>query len=168
MSAELDAAAEALEKSCPPDHAPYERYGNELWSFIDRRLPGYGPNWYRHLTERFRIGGAWFNYPLDKSRHHIGNCWLVRPSSALLYAYEVWPLPQLFAHGFCCFADGDDGNVWVFKSADKPDPPVYFIEATAWNGDMPTANNGLYDVGLTFSGLLRYGASWNPDGSASC
>jgi hypothetical protein len=162
MSIELEQAFQKLEQRPITKGPPLERYTAEIWQFIDDRLSGYGPNWYRDLTQRYRIGGAYFCYPLDPERPYIGSCLIARPSSALLYVYDVWPLPQLFALGFCCFADGDDGNVWMFQNQTVDDPLVYFLVATEWDGSEPSKSNGLHEPEITLSQLLRYGYNWTP------
>ena len=162
MSIVLEQGFQKLEQRPISKGPPLERYTSEIWQFIDAQLPGYGPDWYRDLTQRYRIGGAFFRYPLDTERPHLGSCWIARPSSALLYVYEVWPLPQLYAQGFCCFADGEDGNVWMFQNQAADDPLVYFLEATAWDGLAPSKSNGLHEPKITLSEFLRYGTTWAP------
>jgi hypothetical protein len=162
MNTELEDAARLLEAKSVGDGPPLERYPAEIWQFIEQRLPGYGPAWYRDLTQRFRIGGAEFRFPLDE-RRYIGNCGIVRPSTALCYVYAGWPLPDLLAQGFFCFADGDDGNVWMFRNDAVSDPPVYFLEMTAWDGATVSPRNGLFSPPITLSQLLRHGAAWIPD-----
>ena len=166
MSTELEHAFQLLERKPIGTDVPFERYPSEIWDFIDQRMPGFGPRWYRDLTERFRIGGASFQYPID-DRTYLGGCTIVRPSSALCYVYAGWPLPDLFQQGFFSFADGDDGNLWMFRNDALDDPPVYFLEMTAWDGSTVSASNGHFSPPITLSQLLRHGASWTPNDNAT-
>ena len=56
MSAVLD-AAQLLEQRRHFEQVPFERYTQELWSLIDEKLPGYGPQWLREMTMRFPGAG---------------------------------------------------------------------------------------------------------------
>lgn len=159
----LKNAAAALEQHTHAGMAPYERYPNEAWDFIESKLPSYAPDWYRQITQSFRLGGTWFHFPIDSTRDYIGNFHLPRPSMALMLAYDSWPLPQLMSHGFCAFADGDDGNTWVFRRNDGPDPLIFFIEASAWDGSLPTAENGLFSTNMKMSDLFEYASNWKPE-----
>src|SRR4051812_34259453 len=125
MSALRDAAAR-LEKRPSQDGVPYERYTEELWGLIDERLKGYSPTWFRNLTMEFRLGGAGFRFPLD-DRNYIGICVVPRPSSALWYVYQGWPLEQLYKHQYVCFGEGKDENLWMFKDDGSDNPEVVFL-----------------------------------------
>lgn len=158
----IELAAAKLEARPSQEGIPYERYTEELWHFIDMRLAGYGPSWFRRLTISYRLGGAGFRYPLD-DRDYIGICVIPRPSIALWHAYQPGFIDKLYKHGFTCFADGKDENVWLFKNTGGENPEVFFLENTAWNGSEPTIDNGLIKSGLSLGALLSYGADWREE-----
>jgi len=161
MNTELHKSCRLLQAKDQAGAAPLERYTSETWDFIDQKFPDFGPSWYRELTQNFRIAGADFHYPID-DREYIGYCTIVRPSSALLYFYSGYPFPKLAEQGYFCFAEGDDGNLWMFRNDSEADPPVYFLEHTSWDGGDITVDNELIIPDITLSQLLRHGASWAP------
>jgi len=74
------------------------------------------------------------------------------------------PIKELSEFGYSCFADGENGNFWVFRKDAPRDPEVYFLELTAWNGSEPDRDNGLIVPGILLSQLFLYGADWvEPD-----
>jgi hypothetical protein len=77
--------------------------------------------------------------------------------------YNV-PLRKLSELGFVPFADGEDGNLWLFRKDDSDDPQVYFVCEGLWLGDdILTEENGLYPTHKSLSEFLLYGANWNTD-----
>ncbi len=145
-----------------PKEPPFVRYTAEIWDFIEQRIPGLGPTWYRDLTQRYRVGGGYFNYPIDPEKEWLGDCTIPRPSMALHYVYGGWPVDLLHTQGWTCFAVGCDGNLWLFDRHAQADPEVHVLELSGWNGNAATTDNGLISPGITLSALLRYGANWAP------
>ena len=167
MNTEFEQACRLLEAKPFRSDGPFERYTAELWQFVDQKMPGFGPAWYRQLTERFRIGGASFWYPIDADRDYMGHCTILRPSTFLRDVYAGWPLPEagwpvsvLFQQGFFCFAEGDDGGFWMFHNDALDDPPVYFLELSGWNGKTASSTNGLISPAITLSQLFQHGATY--------
>ena len=142
MNSALASASQLLEAQERRGGPPLERFTQETWKFIDQKFPDYGPSWFRELTQQFRIGGAEFDYPVDE-REYLGACTLLRPSFALNYFYHGYPFPKLYSQGYFCFAEADDGNMWVFRDDGDDDPRILFIESTSWDGDELTTENGI-------------------------
>ena len=134
--------------------SPFERFAPELWYEIDAVIPNYGPQWYRELLGKYPMGGAYLFYPIDLDRDYIGACYLFRPSDFLREVQGKWPMIELFSFGYFAFADGEDGNLWIFEQGDIEDPQVLFLEMSSWGGSIPSLSNGLIDPGLTLSKLL--------------
>jgi hypothetical protein len=156
----LEHAAALLAQRTNLTLPPYELYSEEVWSIIETKIPGLAPTWYRYMTQKYRLGGVYFHYPIDPQHDYIGAFCLPRPSMALVLAYHEWPLPQLLSHGFCAFAEGEDGNIWVFRRDEESDPYIHFIRSTAWNGGPPTFENGLLSSNLRMSEFFEYAAKW--------
>jgi hypothetical protein len=160
MNTQVEEAFRSLESKGGGSGSPLERYTAEHWLSVEHRLPGYGPSWYRQLTQRFCVGGAYFDYPIDPERDYIGECvvwrpsWMVRNVDGAHFAF-----PELYRQGFFCFADGRDGNVWMFRNDAGDDPAVFFLELSGWDGGAASTENGLIAPALTLSQLLRHGAA---------
>ncbi len=163
MNSRLEEAFRRLELQDLRGGPPLERYPDEVWQFIYDKFPDFAPRWYRELTERFRIGGADFVYPIDNERDYLGHCTVMRPSFALHYFYFGYPFPRLYEQNYFCFAEADDGNMWIFRNDSGDDPEVLFLESTAWDGGEVTTENGLICPKVSLSQFLTYGADWRPD-----
>jgi len=122
-------SADRLQKRAALDSsASLERYTSDLMTSVEGMLPGLFPEWYWRLTMERALGGASFSYPLDKERSYIGFCMILRPMEILHLIHVEWPIKDLLAFGYSCFADGENGDLWVFKKNAQCDPEVYFLE----------------------------------------
>ncbi|MES2594551.1 MAG: hypothetical protein V4662_04405 [Verrucomicrobiota bacterium] len=145
-----------------PAGIPFERVPSEIWAFLELRFPGIWPQWFQELTTRYRLGGGWFYLCLDPDDvERRWPCMWRRPSEFLVEAFQYFtPIEDLASIGLVPFADGEDGNVWVFRSSDGYDPEVYFTSLYGWAKDcVPTEENGLIPARMKMSDLLQYGAS---------
>jgi len=109
MNTELEKACSLLEKKTPNYGIPFEAYTDEYWQSIDSRISGYGPTWYRDLTKRFRLGGAYFFYNLGVN-DYTGVVLIPRRTYAKTkdYVAEADPDTWLAKWNLFAFADGED------------------------------------------------------------
>lgn len=155
MNHSIESAFQSVEGLKPyRNEEPFERFSSETWNAVDEEIPGYGPQWYRDLLQRFSVGGACLHYPIDPERSYMGVCNLLRPKDFIDEVRTKWPMEELFSFGYFAFADGEDGCVWLFLQSSADDPKVLFLEMSSWGGSEPTLSNGLLDPGLTMSELL--------------
>lgn len=86
-----------------------------------------------------------------------------RPSELLVEAFQYFePIETLASLGLVPFADGEDANVWVFRSADGYDPEVFFTSLYGWSQDcIPTIGDGLEPANMKMSEFLLFGAGQN-------
>ena len=164
MNADVERAFAALEAHGTGFEGALEKYSAALWRDVDRLLPGYGPSWYREMTQRFSVGGANFHYPVDPDRDYMGECTIHRPAwlPEFIERVNVY-FRELFQQGFFCFADGGDGDLWLFRNDAVDDPPVFFFELSSYGGGPASADNGMIAPSLTLSQLLRHGAAWKAE-----
>jgi hypothetical protein len=161
MNAEIEQAFGVLEMDGRGLEGPLEKYSVGLWRDVDRLLPGYGPSWYRDMTQRFSVGGAYFQYPVDPNRDYMGECTIHRPAwlPKFIERTNVY-FRELFQQGFFCFADGSNGDLWLFQNDAIEDPLVFFFELSSYGGGLASTYNGIIAPRLTLSQLLRHGATW--------
>jgi len=134
---------------------PLEKFTSDHWRSILDRIPNYAPNWFRCLTMEYKIAGAAGYCAIDPNREHLGICELWRPSAALNWIFSSWPVLDIRKQGFTCFADGKDGNLWMFSAQSDDDSPLFFLELTAWDGGELSEDNGLLKTGLSMAMLLH-------------
>ena len=147
-----------------PSGIPFERTPKEIWGFLDSRFPGLWPQWFQDLTATYRLGGGWFYLCLDPyDSERRSPCMWRRPSELLVEAFQYFePIETLASLGLVPFADGEDANVWVFRSADGYDPEVFFTSLYGWSQDcIPTIGDGLEPANMKMSEFLLFGAGQN-------
>ncbi len=146
-----------------PSGIPFERMSSEVWDTLEKEYPGGWPEWFKSLTIEQRFCGAHFFLSVDPYEPlGDGVCIFWRPSEWLEEAI-TYPesFKKLFEIGFVPFANGEDGNRWVFRADGGDDPQVFFVAVGLWlQGDVLDADNGLLPANKSMSEFLGYGVTW--------